>query len=89
MKTTLEIPEPLYKKAKIRAVELGTSLRAILIQGLERELSEPLSAQGEGTQPSYWANRKMRPAFKAAWESGALSGGTDSTQIISEGREEG
>jgi len=87
MKTTLEIPDPLYKKAKICAVERGTSLRAILLKGLERELSGNQNPLAEEPQ-SYWANRKLRPGFKAAWESGALAGGTDSTQIISEGRDE-
>jgi hypothetical protein len=27
MKTTIDIPEPLYRKAKIRAVETGSTLR--------------------------------------------------------------
>jgi len=88
MKTTLEIPDPLYKSAKIRAVELGTSLKSLLIRGLEREISARIEPEAEESKPSYWAYRSLRPAIKAAWESGALSGGTDSTQIVSEGREE-
>jgi hypothetical protein len=88
MKTTLDIPDPLYKAAKIRAVELGTSLKSLLIRGLEREISATAEALIKDSPPSYWANRRLRPSFKAAWESGALAGGTDSTQILSEGREE-
>jgi plasmid stability protein len=37
--------------------------------------------------PSYWATRKLLPEFEAALEAGAFSGGTDSTQIISEERD--
>ncbi|MDX2225880.1 MAG: hypothetical protein SFY92_02095 [Verrucomicrobiae bacterium] len=86
MRTTLDIPETLYKQAKIRAVEEGSTLRELLLRGLKHELeASPVSVAEP--KPSYWANRKLRPAFKKAWESGALSGGTDSTQIISEGRD--
>jgi prevent-host-death family protein len=36
----------------------------------------------------YFARRKMSPEFKRLWDSGKLRGGTDSTQIISEDRED-
>ncbi len=39
MKTTIDIPDPLYRQAKIRAAERSTSLKNILLRGLERELS--------------------------------------------------
>lgn len=35
----------------------------------------------------YFARRKLSPAFRKLMESGKLSGGTDSTQIISEDRD--
>jgi hypothetical protein len=84
MKTTIDIPEPLYKKAKIRAVELRQTLRDIVLASLEHELEKPVT--GEGPQPSYWASRKLLPEYEAALKAGAFSGGTDSTQIISEER---
>lgn len=83
MKTTLEIPDPVYKQAKIRAVELGTSLREILLRGLERELA---SAENSTAGKSYWADRQLLPEYAAALEAGAFSGGTNSTRIISEDR---
>jgi len=86
MRTTLDIPEPLYKKAKIRAVEEGSTLKEILLRGLKHELETKAEPPTE-SNTSYWANRQLRPGFKAFWESGALSGGTDSTQIISEDRD--
>jgi hypothetical protein len=85
MKTTIDIPEPLYKKVKIRAVEQGQTLKQIVLISLERELEAPKTAQEAPT--SYWANRKLLPEYEAALKSGALSGGTDSTLIISEDRD--
>jgi hypothetical protein len=87
MRTTLDIPEALYKKAKILAVEQNSTLKEILLRGLRCELESKPRLPTE-TKVSYWAHRALRPGFKAAWESGALSGGTDSTQIISDGRDE-
>ena len=85
MKTTIDIPDPLYRQAKIRAVEQSTSLKEILLRGLERELrAEP--ASDATPKKSYWANRKLRPGYAAALKAGAFSGGTDSTVIISEDR---
>jgi hypothetical protein len=40
MKTTIEIPEPLYRRAKIRAVERGESLKDLFLSALQRELAE-------------------------------------------------
>ncbi|MCP5526905.1 MAG: hypothetical protein H7A47_08880 [Verrucomicrobiales bacterium] len=34
MKTTIDIPEPLYKQAKIRAVERGQTLRVLMLSAL-------------------------------------------------------
>ncbi len=85
MKTTIDIPESLYKKAKIRAIERGQSLKQIVLTSLERELASPSTV--EEPPASYWANRKLLPEFQEYWDSGTLSAGTDSTQIISEDRD--
>ncbi len=71
MKTTIEIPEPLYKKAKIRAVETGQTLRQIVLRSLERELEGPPTVAEAGS--SYWANRKLHPDFERLMKSGALA----------------
>lgn len=83
MKTTIDIPEALYKKAKICAVETGRTLKDLVLTSLEKELDP--SSLGEPERPT-WANRKLRPEFKRLMESGALGGGTDSTIILSEDR---
>jgi hypothetical protein len=85
MKTTIDIPEPLYKKVKILAIERGQTLKQIVLNSLERELAAPQTLTEAPT--SYWANRKLRPEYEAALKSGALSGGTDSTVIFSEDRD--
>jgi len=39
MKTTLNLPDPLHRRAKVCAVERGTNLKELVVQALERELS--------------------------------------------------
>ncbi len=84
MKTTIDIPEPLYRKAKIRAVETGTTLKQIVLTSLTKEL-EPRDASSTESQ-SFIERRKLQPGYEAALKAGAFSGGTDSTVIISEDR---
>lgn len=87
MKTTIDIPEPLYRKAKIRAVEQGTSLKALVLKALEHELSPPQPAPAE---VPYFARRKLNPEFKKLMESGALRPrpeDRDVTDLISEDRD--
>jgi hypothetical protein len=83
MKTTIDIPEALYRRAKIHAVETGRTLKDLMLTSLEKELVPASSAQPE---KSTWANRTLRPDFEAALKAGAFSGGTDSTIILSEDR---
>lgn len=80
MKTTIDIPEALYKRAKIHAIETGRTLKDIVLGSLEKELA------ATPTETPTWANRKLLPEFQHLMESGALSGGTDSTILLSEER---
>ena len=84
MKTTIDIPEPLYRKTKIRAVETGSSLKQVVLTSLSKELGVPITSPGEGR--SFAERRRLRPGFKRLMEAGALDRGTDSTVIISEDR---
>ncbi len=70
MKTTIDIPEPLYKKAKIRAIERGQTLKQIVLTSLQRELEGP-STVGEPKAP-YFANRKLVPEFARLEAEGAF-----------------
>jgi hypothetical protein len=85
VKTTIDIPEDLYKKAKIRAIERGVTLKQIVLTSLSKELEE--SSRVEEPPVSYWANRQLLPDYEAALKEGAFSGGTDSTIHISEDRD--
>jgi hypothetical protein len=89
MKTTIDIPDSLYKEVKIRAIERGQSLRQIVLASLERELKlgdtvpEPL--------PSPWAKRKVLPEFARLQAAGAFRprpGARDITELISEDRDD-
>ena len=39
MKTTLEIPDPLFRKAKSKAAERGQSLRQLVTEALQEKLA--------------------------------------------------
>lgn len=43
MKTTVDIPDAVYRRAKIRAAEEGTTLRALLLTSLAASLGRPVS----------------------------------------------
>jgi hypothetical protein len=88
MKTTIDIPEPLYKAAKIRAVERGQSLKQIVLTSLERELNAPPS--GDAAPASRWARRKLLPGFARLEAAGAFTPGPadrDITDLISDDRD--
>lgn len=84
MKTAIDIPDALYRRAEIRAVETGRTLKEIVLSSLERELlptpSDPAPVR------SFGERRRLRPEFRRLMESGALGGGTDSTTIVPEDR---
>lgn len=86
MKTTIDIPEFLYKKVKILAIERGQTLKQIVLTSLEAELLETSQPRAE-LPKSRWVDRKLLPEYEAALKAGAFSGGTDSTTMISEERD--
>lgn len=45
MRTTIDIPTPLFKRAKAAATREGTSLRAIVVRALESLLGQPAAAK--------------------------------------------
>ena len=88
VKTTIDIPDFLYKKAKIRAVERGLTLKDIVLSSLERELDAPLS--GAAPPVARWGQRKFLPEFARLEAAGAFTarpGDRDITVLISDDRE--
>ena len=49
MKTTIEIPDTLYKQARLAAREEGTTIRAVVEAALRRFLAERASSPGKPT----------------------------------------
>ncbi len=45
MRTTIDIPTPLFKRAKAAATKEGTSLRAVVVRALEALLAQPAAAK--------------------------------------------
>ena len=48
MKTTLDIPDPLFRKAKSKAAERGQTLKALVTEALQ----EKLAARTRGAGPN-------------------------------------
>ncbi len=85
MKTTIDIPDDLYKKARIMAIEHGIRLRELMINALSRELLIQTSTQDE--KVPYWSAVELLPEYKAMAESGKLDSPLDSTESISDDRD--
>lgn len=86
VKTTIDIPAPLYKRAKIRAVERGETLKALMLRALERDLDLDQGDQREGPR-TFSERRRLLPEFELAMREGLLAGEPDSTRIISDDRD--
>ena len=46
MKTTVEIPDPLFRKAKAKAAERGQTLKEFMTEALQDKLAKPGNAGG-------------------------------------------
>jgi plasmid stability protein len=80
-------PEELHAKLKAMAAAHRRSVTQETIHLLETALTFEEEAPSPGSNQSKWANRKTLPEYDAMLASGAFSGGTDSTVIISEERD--
>ena len=88
MKTTIDLPDSLYKRAKIRAIERGLTLKDIVLTSLERELDAPLADVPPPV--SRWAQRNLLPEFARLDATGAFTarpGDRDITALISDDRD--
>ncbi len=46
MKTTIELPDPLFRQAKVLAARRGTTLRELVVEGLQHVTSRGAPAPG-------------------------------------------
>ncbi len=84
-------PEDLHARLKVVAAAHRRSVTQETIHLLEIALSgEANLVLGTPTngQSSYWERRRLLPEFEEALHGGAFAGGTDSTQGISDERDE-
>lgn len=80
-------PEALHAKLLQIAAAHQRSVPQETIHLIELAISSEEQKPAAIPTQSYWANRKLLPEFEAALKAGAFSGGTDSTQIITEERD--
>ncbi|MGO1193354.1 MAG: hypothetical protein ACTMHH_05705 [Nesterenkonia sp.] len=48
MRTTVDIPDELMRKAKVRSAEQGETLKELFVRVLEREVSTSVASRGFG-----------------------------------------
>ncbi len=53
MKTTLDIPDPIFRQAKARAALRGVSLRQFVSEALEEKVCGPASVRTGSVQPPW------------------------------------
>jgi hypothetical protein len=64
MRTTLDLPDDLLRRAKIVAVERGCTLRALFTHALERELKGPAAAPLQRPELPFLEVRDDCPALQ-------------------------
>jgi hypothetical protein len=69
MKTTIEIPKPLFEQAKRVAAREGTTLRAIIEAGLRRELRQRQAGSAFVLRDARVGGNGLQPEYQdAAWD---------------------
>ena len=64
MKTTLEIPDAVFRRAKARAAERGQALRAFVTEALQEKLSGRPAASGRDDAPWMHGFGQLRPLHR-------------------------
>jgi hypothetical protein len=69
MRTSLDIPDPIYREIKVRAASEGTTIREIILEGLAIRLRSGTTAQREGG-PRFPVIRSKNPGSLKLGEEG-------------------
>ena len=66
MKTTIEIPDPVFRRAKARAAERGQALREFVTEALQEKLAGRRPGPGSGTDAPPWMKGfgRLRPLHR-------------------------
>ena len=78
MKTTVEIADPLFAEAKAEARRRGTTVRALIEDGLRRVIADPLPASYVLADCSYGTGGPTNAWLGATWD--------EKLEVIYEGR---
>ena len=65
MKTTVDLPESLLKQAKHKALQNNTSLRALVISGLKKEIASPMKPASDPIEQIRNAGKQLWRGIKA------------------------
>ena len=70
MRTSIELPDPVYREVKIRAASEGTSIREIILEGVAMRLGKREAAQGKVGRPRFPVIRSKNPGSLRLGEEG-------------------
>lgn len=70
MRTSLDIPDPLYREIKIRAAAEGTTVREIFLQGVTMRLRHENSVAKQEERPRFPVVRSQNPGSLKLGEEG-------------------
>lgn len=88
MKTTIDMPDDLYRRAKIKAVERSTTLKELLVSSLAEAVApSPRGPKAVTSSPAdRWSRRRLVSGYAQLRDSGAFAAGPDSSAILEEER---
>jgi hypothetical protein len=70
MRTTVELPDPVYREMKIRAANEGTTIREIILEGVTMRLRSESATSTRGDRPRFPVIRSRNPGSLKLGEEG-------------------
>lgn len=70
MRTTVEIPAPLYREMKVRAANEGTTIKNIILEGVALRIRNGYAEQEKQDRPRFPSIRSRRPGSLKLGEEG-------------------
>lgn len=70
MRTSIELPDPLYREMKIRAANEGTTIREIILEGVTMRLRGESASVTRGDGPRFPVIRSRNPGSLKLGEEG-------------------